>query len=89
MASFDIDGVDAAHKATILSAIAFGIPVQFDKAHVEGINQTFASTLFYGNSSVSQEEFTGFSIRYSDSTAGNGRNGLPERKIFSESPLKT
>ena len=35
--SFDIEGVDAGHKATIMSAIAFGIPVQFDKAHVEGI----------------------------------------------------
>ncbi|MDR1062967.1 MAG: homoserine dehydrogenase [Azoarcus sp.] len=35
--TFDIEGVDAAHKATIMSAIAFGIPMQFDKAHVEGI----------------------------------------------------
>jgi homoserine dehydrogenase len=35
--TFDIEGVDAAHKATIMSAIAFGIPVQFDKAYVEGI----------------------------------------------------
>jgi homoserine dehydrogenase len=34
---FDIDGTDAAHKATIVSAIAFGVPVQFAKAHVEGI----------------------------------------------------
>jgi homoserine dehydrogenase len=34
---FDIEGVDAAHKATIMSAIAFGVPVQFDKAYVEGI----------------------------------------------------
>ncbi len=36
--SFDIEGVDAAHKVTIMSAIAFGVPVQFDKAHVEGIS---------------------------------------------------
>ncbi len=36
--TFDIEGVDAAHKATIMSAIAFGVPVQFDKAHVEGIS---------------------------------------------------
>ncbi len=35
--TFDIEGVDAAHKATLMSAIAFGVPVQFDKAHVEGI----------------------------------------------------
>ncbi|MCK9515089.1 MAG: homoserine dehydrogenase [Ottowia sp.] len=37
--SFDIQGTDAAHKAAIMSAIAFGIPVQFDKAYVEGIEQ--------------------------------------------------
>jgi homoserine dehydrogenase len=35
--TFDIEGVDAAHKVTILSAIAFGIPMQFDKAFIEGI----------------------------------------------------
>ena len=37
--TFDIEGVDAAHKATLMSAIAFGIPVQFDRAHVEGITR--------------------------------------------------
>ena len=37
--TFDIEGVDAAHKATIMAAIAFGIPMQFDKAHVEGISK--------------------------------------------------
>ena len=35
--TFDIEGIDAAHKATLMSAIAFGVPVQFDKAYVEGI----------------------------------------------------
>jgi homoserine dehydrogenase len=35
--SFDIDGIDAAHKLTILAALAFGIPLQFDRVHVEGI----------------------------------------------------
>ena len=38
--TFDIEGVDAAHKATIMAAIAFGVPVQFDKAYVEGITAT-------------------------------------------------
>jgi len=36
---FDIDGTDAAHKLTILSAIAFGIPLQFDKVYCEGIDR--------------------------------------------------
>ena len=35
--TFDIDGIDAAHKLTILAAIAFGIPLQFDKVYTEGI----------------------------------------------------
>ncbi len=37
--TFDVEGVDAAHKLTILSAIAFGIPLQFKKAYVEGITK--------------------------------------------------
>ncbi len=45
--TFDIEGVDAAHKATLLSAIAFGVDVQFDKAHVEGISQLSATDIGY------------------------------------------
>jgi homoserine dehydrogenase len=45
--TFDIEGVDAAHKATIMSAIAFGIPVQFDKAYVEGITRLGAEDIRY------------------------------------------
>ena len=45
--TFDIEGVDAAHKATLMSAIAFGIPVQFDKAYVEGITQLDAQDIKY------------------------------------------
>ena len=45
--TFDIEGVDAAHKATIMSAIAFGIPVQFDKAYVEGISNLNAVDIRY------------------------------------------
>ncbi len=45
--TFDIEGVDAAHKATIMSAIAFGVPVQFDKAHVEGITRLQAADIRY------------------------------------------
>ncbi len=45
--TFDIEGVDAAHKLTLMSAIAFGIPVQFDKAHVEGISSLQAVDIRY------------------------------------------
>src|SRR5690606_13038562 len=45
--TFDIEGVDAAHKATIMSAIAFGIPVQFHKAYVEGITKLSSTDIRY------------------------------------------
>jgi len=45
--TFDIEGVDAAHKATLIASIAYGIPVQFDKAYVEGITKLEASDIRY------------------------------------------
>jgi len=45
--TFDIEGVDAAHKATLIASIAYGIPVQFDKAYVEGITKLEASDIKY------------------------------------------
>ena len=45
--TFDIEGIDAGHKVTIMSAIAFGVPVQFDKAYVEGISKLSAQDIRY------------------------------------------
>lgn len=45
--TFDIEGFDAAHKATLMSSLAFGIPVQFDKAYVEGITKLEAIDIKY------------------------------------------
>ena len=45
--TFDIEGVDAAHKATLMASIAFGIPLQFDKAYVEGITKLQATDIQY------------------------------------------
>jgi homoserine dehydrogenase len=45
--AFDVEGIDAAHKLTILAAIAFGIPMQFDKVHTEGITRLTAVDLKY------------------------------------------
>ena len=45
--TFDIEGVDAAHKITLLSSLAFGIPVQFDKAYIEGISKLDAIDIQY------------------------------------------
>ena len=43
--TFDIEGVDAAHKLSLLSSLAFGVPVQFDKAHIEGITTLAAEDI--------------------------------------------
>jgi homoserine dehydrogenase len=45
--AFDVEGIDAAHKLTILAAIAFGIPMQFDRVHTEGITKLTAVDLRY------------------------------------------
>ncbi|MGH8751832.1 MAG: homoserine dehydrogenase, partial [Burkholderiales bacterium] len=45
--AFDIEGIDAAHKLTILAAISFGIPMQFDKAYTEGIAELTREDIRY------------------------------------------
>jgi homoserine dehydrogenase len=45
--AFDVEGIDAAHKLTILAAIAFGIPMQFDKVYTEGISKLTSVDLKY------------------------------------------
>jgi homoserine dehydrogenase len=64
--TFDIEGVDAAHKATIMSAIAFGIPVQFDKAYVEGITKLASQDIQYA-------EQLGYRIKLLGITKRNGQ----------------
>jgi homoserine dehydrogenase len=59
--TFDIEGVDAAHKLTLLASLAFGIPVQFDKAHIEGI-----STL--AQEDIAHAERLGYRIKLRGST---------------------
>ncbi|MEI2767666.1 MAG: homoserine dehydrogenase [Nitrosomonas sp.] len=45
--TYDIEGIDAAHKITLMSAIAFGIPVQFDKVYTEGITKLTGEDIRY------------------------------------------
>ncbi|MCE7914762.1 MAG: homoserine dehydrogenase [Nitrosomonas sp. PRO4] len=45
--TYDIEGIDAAHKITLMSAIAFGIPVQFSKVYTEGITQLTGEDIRY------------------------------------------
>ena len=45
--TFDIEGVDAAHKITILASIAFGVPINFDAVHIEGISNLAQKDIIY------------------------------------------
>ncbi len=54
--TFDIEGIDSAHKITLLSAIGFGIPVQFARAHVEGISKL-------GDKDIGYAEELGYRIK--------------------------
>ena len=45
--TFDVEGIDSAHKITIMSAIAFGVPMQFGKAYAEGISQLAREDITY------------------------------------------
>src|SRR6185436_9907221 len=45
--TFDVEGIDAAHKLTILAAIAFGIPLKFNDAYVEGITKITRADVAY------------------------------------------
>jgi homoserine dehydrogenase len=45
--TFDVEGIDAAHKLTILGSIAFGMPLQFDKTYIEGITKIEQQDVLY------------------------------------------
>ncbi len=81
--TFDVEGIDAAHKLTILAAIAFGIPLQFDKAYVEGITHITRADVMYA-------EELGYRIKHLGISRRNG-NGvelrvhptlIPERRLI-------
>ena len=82
--TFDIEGVDAAHKATIMSAIAFGIPVQFDKASVEGITKLGAADIRYAEQLGYRIKLLGIAKR----RTGAGTDGVELRVHPSLVPAK-
>jgi homoserine dehydrogenase len=78
--TFDIEGVDAAHKLTIMSAIAFGIPVQFDKAYIEGITGLQAADIRYAEQLGYRIKLLGITRRRFDlQTPGGGAGGIELR----------
>lgn len=81
--SFDVDGIDAAHKLSILAAIAFGIPLQFDRVYVEGIREVtredvnFAAELGYRikHLGIARRASSGFELRVHPTL-------IPERRLI-------
>ena len=70
--TFDIEGIDAAHKLTIMSAIAFGIPVQFDKAYVEGIARLQGADIRYAEQLGYRIKLLGITKRRADASGAAG-----------------
>ncbi len=73
--TFDIEGIDAAHKLTIMSAIAFGVPMQFDKAYTEGISRLTREDIRYAEELGYRIKLLGITRRASVS----GRDGIELR----------
>lgn len=63
---FDVEGIDAAHKLTILASIAFGIPLQFDAVFTEGISKISGKDVAYANELGYKIKHLGVAIRRAD-----------------------
>ena len=81
--TFDIEGIDAAHKLTILASIAFGIPLQFDRVYTEGISHITREDVAYAEEFGYRIKHLGFTRR---STAGIELRVhptlIPERRLI-------
>ena len=73
--SFDVEGIDAAHKLTIMSAIAFGVPMQFDKVYIEGIAKLNREDIRYAEELGYRIKLLGITRRAST----GGRDGIELR----------
>ncbi len=81
--TFDVEGIDAAHKLTILAAIAFGIPLQFEKVYIEGITKISREDVTYA-------EQLGYRIKHLGMAKRNARGielrvhptMIPERRLI-------
>lgn len=64
--TFDIEGIDAAHKLSLLASIAFGVPVQFDKVYSEGITKITLQDVVYAKELGYTIKHLGFAKRTDD-----------------------
>jgi len=86
--TFDIEGIDAAHKATIMSAIGFGVPVQFEKAYVEGITKLAGADIRYAEQLGYRIKLLGITKRRAADPKKNTAAGIELRVHPSLVPTK-
>ncbi len=86
--TFDIEGIDAAHKATIMSAIGFGVPVQFEKAYVEGIAKLAGADIRYAEQLGYRIKLLGITKRRAADPKKNRAAGIELRVHPSLVPTK-
>lgn len=74
--TFDVEGIDAGHKLTLLASIAFGIPLQFDKVYCEGITKITTQDVKYAEELGYRIKHLGFAVRRK---LENGEQGIELR----------
>ncbi len=81
--TFDVEGIDAAHKLTILASIAFGIPLQFDKIYTEGISEITRADVKYAEQLGYRIKHLGIARKTSDGIELRVHPTLiPERRLI-------
>lgn len=81
--TYDVEGIDAAHKLTILSSIAFGIPLQFDAVYTEGITQVTREDVRYAEELGYRIKHLGFARRTDEGIEVRVHPTLiPERRLL-------
>ena len=78
--TFDVEGIDAAHKLALLASIAFGIPLQFDKVYCEGITAITLQDVNYAEELGYRIKHLGFAVRREADNSGDaGTAGIELR----------
>jgi len=86
--TFDVEGIDAAHKLTIMSAIAFGIPMQFERAYTEGISTLTADDIRYAEELGYRIKLLGISRRVDAGNDADRMSGIELRVHPTLIPVK-
>lgn len=77
--TFDVEGIDAAHKLALLASIAFGIPLQFDKVYCEGITGITLQDVNYAEELGYRIKHLGFAVRHNNEDGQQGSAGIELR----------